>query len=329
MSRVQAFGTAPDGTPVHRVAIGGGELTVHLLTYGATVQDLRLDGVPHPLVLGSDTLAAYLGPMRYFGAIVGRVANRIARGRASLDGQALTLERNENGRTTLHGGTDGSGCVTWRLDGHDDSACRMSVRLPDGQAGFPGNLDIRAAFRTPGDGCLEIDLSATTDASTFCNLAHHGYWCLDGGPDLSRHRLSVAAERYLPVNGDLIPDGAPADVAVTDFDFREPTALIRPNLRLDHNFCLDGSGLRRVATLETDSVTLTVETTAPGLQVYDAGAMNTAPFAGLGGSPYGPYAGVALEPQGWPDAPNNPHAPSVRLDPGQVYRQRTLFRLAR
>lgn len=328
MTRAQRFGTAPDGSAVHTVAIEGGGLSVRLITWGATVQDVRLAGIRHPLVLGSEDFAAYLGPMTYFGAIVGRVANRIAKGRAVLDDRELMLDRNEDGVTTLHGGQDGCASVNWRLDGYDAKSCRMSVCLPDGQAGFPGNLDIVAEFRTPGEGALEIELSATTDAATFCNLAHHGYWCLDGRADLRGHRLTVHADSYLLVDAERIPTGEQRDVSGSAFDFRKAASpVLRPGSDLDHNFCLEGEGLRAAALLETDNIALEILTTEPGLQVYNGGRLDTSPFVGLGGDVYGPFAGIALEPQGWPDAPNNPDAPSVRLDAGGKYQQLTVFRL--
>lgn len=326
---VAPFGVAPDGTRIDRVTIANGGALARILTWGATVQDFRLEGVAHPLVLGSPTLAPYRGRMLYFGAIVGRVANRIAGGQAPLDGRRLMLERNDKGRCTLHGGAQGSSGVPWRLDGHDARSCQMSVTLPDGQGGFPGALSITARHALDDTGALIVDLAATTDAPGFCNLAHHGYWTLDGTADLAGHRLSVAAEHYLPVDADQIPLGAPQPVVGTTFDHRAARPL---TARLDHNFCLGApgaDGLRRACTLCAGGLRLTVDTTEPGLQVFTGDTIDTRGDAGLRGLPYGPRAGVALEPQRWPDAPNHPLYPSIRLDPGETYRQRSVFAVRR
>ncbi|MBF9030867.1 galactose mutarotase [Rhodobacterales bacterium HKCCE3408] len=327
MSGVTEIGQAPTGEPIARLVLEGGGLRVALLTYGATVQDVRLDGIDHPLVLGSDDPAAYFGPMHYFGAIVGRVANRIAGGRAPLDGKILDLDRNENGQTTLHGGSDGASARVWRIEAHDASTCTMALRLPDGQAGFPGNLDIRATFALPGDGVLSITLEALTDAPTFCNLAHHGYWSLDGGPDIRGQRMQIAADRYLAVDAALIPTGD-IPVAGTRYDFRQMRPVVEADAApIDISFCLTGD--QPALRLMGERVGLDLTTDAPALQVYDAARIDTGTTAGLGGQPYGAYSALALEPQDWPDAPNNPAAPSILLRPGEVYRQHSEFRLFR
>lgn len=329
MAEIELLGIAPDGTSIQRATIQAGDLKVSVLTWGATVQDVRFQDFPYSLVLGSPDLGAYLGPMLYFGAIVGRVANRIENGQASLDGRELRLERNEDDRTTLHGGTDGCASVNWRIDRHDGKSCRMQTRLPDGQGGFPGNLDITADFEVTDGNALNITLTAETDAPTLCNLAHHGYWCLDGQPDIGGHRLTIHSDSYLPVDGSRIPVGKPAAVDGSEFDFRKPRCPIPSTGELDHNFCLPGEALRPAALLETEDLSLEVLTTATGLQVYNGERIDTSPFPGTGGPVYGPYAGIALEPQGWPNAPNNPQAPSIRLDPGERYEQSSVFRLFR
>ncbi|WP_102223467.1 aldose epimerase family protein [Acidimangrovimonas sediminis] len=326
----RTFGFAPDGSPVMRTAITGGGLSAQIITWGAGLQDVRRAGTPHPLVLGSPDLAAYQGPMRYFGAVVGRVANRIAGGTAMLEGKRLTLDRNEDGRTTLHGGTRGTSQYNWRLDGQDEGACRLSLRLPDGEGGFPGAMDLAATYaieEVAGGAALTLTLEATTDRPTFCNLASHAYWTLDGGPDLSAHSLRIAAGSYLPVDAARIPvAGPPVPVAGTGFDYRAARPLPGPE-PLDHNFCLDvsGEGLHPACALSAGGLALEIETTEPGLQVYDAARMDTGAAATLHGRPYGAHAGLALEPQRWPDAPNRPDFPSVALRPGETYRQRSRF----
>lgn len=334
--QVEIFDTAPGGEPVQRIAIANGGARACLISWGASLQDFRLQGVDHPMVLGSPVLAPYLTEhMRYFGAMAGRVANRIAGGAAEIDGETYRFERNENDVTTLHGGGAGSSTArNWRLDDHGPAHCRFVLQMADGQAGFPGTLDVTVLYRLLENGALRIEVDAVTNRPTLCNFAHHSYWNLDGTADLARHRLTVPAERYLPVDGRYIPTGAPAAVAGTDFDLRAPTPLIRPGAQpIDHNFCLADdaaaeNALRLMCRLETPERVLTIRSTEPGLQVYDGARMDTAPHAGLGGRPYGRFAGVALEPQRWPDAPHHPDYPSILLRPGETYRQVSEFHIA-
>lgn len=325
--QVTAFGQTPDGTRVDIATISNGGATARVMTWGASLQDFRLAGVHHPLVLGSPVLPPYWGSMLYFGAIVGRVANRIAHGHASLNGSDLTLERNDQGRHTLHGGTLGASGVNWRLDSVERESCQLSVTLPDGQGGFPGNLDICALYSLTAEGALSVDLTAQTDAPTFCNLAHHSYWNLDGHTNVSDHLLWVNAKRYLPVDAAQIPLSCPSKVAHTAFDYRNPRKIADD---LDHNFCrTDVEGLRRACTLRAGELRLSVDTTEPGLQVYAGKFIDTRPDLGLTGTAYGRNAGVALEPQAWPNAPNAPEFPSILLNPGEMYHQRSVFHIER
>ncbi|MGB0658553.1 MAG: aldose epimerase family protein [Mangrovicoccus sp.] len=325
------FGEAPDGSPVFRVELRGGGACARLITWGASLQSFRLNGIAHDLVLGCEDLSAYFGPMLYFGATVGRVANRIARGKTPLLNRPLELECNEPGRGMLHGGSQGAAQVNWQLVAHDDSAAQFSVVLPDGQGGFPGNCRLTALFGLDDQGRLSILYEAEIDAPSFCNLAHHSYWNLAGGPDLRGHRLSIAADHYLPVTDAQIPLGPPAPVAGTEFDYRQPSRIgLEARGPVDHNFCLHDTGeLRTACVLEGGELRLSLSTTAPGLQVYDGAALSTAPFTGHNGIPYEAHAGVALEPQHWPDAPNHPGYPSILLRPGEVYRQFSRFQVTR
>ena len=326
------FGVAPDGSSVHLTALENGGVTASFITWGASLQDLRISGVAHSLVLGSPIFEPYLTVMKHFGAIAGRVANRIADGRAELDGKTLELDRNENGQTTLHGGSLGSSVSNWSLDGFNGSSCRMSLRMQDGAAGFPGYLDLTVVYRLDDEGALIMEIEGVTDAPTFCNAAHHSYWNLSGGRDFSGHRLTVHAERYLDINSRKIPTGAPRPVEGTRFDFRAPRAVIGEGQEpLDHNFCLhDAPGeLCEAAVLEAGHLQLRLSTTEPGLQVYDGKNIDTEPFEGHGGAPYGLFAGLALEPQRWPDAPNHPGYPSIVLRPGETYGQVSKFHLMR
>lgn len=328
MKTADRFGTGPDGETVHRFTLTNNGHMASVMSWGAALTDYRIAGVAQSLVLGADRFEPWLTVMSSFGVIVGRVANRIAGARAPLQGRMLDLERNENGTTILHGGAKGCGSVNWTIDGFDENSRRLSVRLADGQGGFPGNLDLVATYRLGSDGALDLMIEGRTDAPTFCNPAHHAYWNLDGSADLSGHRLTAIATHYLPVNDLKIPLGKPSPVEGTRFDFQASRAVMLPgDGPLDHNLCLDGADgtLRPACRLEAGGVALDISTTAPGLQLYDGAHISTAPHAGHGGVPYGSHAGLAIEPQGWPDAPNHPDYPSVLLLPGQVYRQHTRF----
>lgn len=328
--RVEHAGATTGGQALHAVTIAGGGLTLRLLTLGATVQDLRLAGVDWPLVLGAEDPAAYAGPLLYAGAIVGPVANRIAGARARVDGRPCRFEANE-GPTLLHSGAAGLHARVWRIEAAGPDHATLACRLSDGDGGFPGNRTIRAFFALSAPATLTIALGAETDAPTLMNLAHHGYWNLDGTADTSRHRLTVRADRYLPVDAALIPAGPPRPVAGTDFDLRAGRRLA-DSPPLDHNFCLAAArrALTEAATLVGASgVRLRLATTEPGVQVYDGRHLAVPPGAGLGGRGYGPHAGIAFEPQLWPDAPNRPDFPSALLRPGEIWRQVTRFRLDR
>ncbi|WP_292022219.1 aldose epimerase family protein [Maritimibacter sp. UBA3975] len=327
-THIQPFATLADGTTVQAVTITGGGATATVLTRGATLQDFRIQGVDQSLVLGSAGIAAYAGPMRYFGAIVGPVANRIAGGRMPLGGQVFDLDRNEAGKTTLHGGSTGFSEQDWTIAETTPNTVVLTLEHPDGRDGFPGNIAVRARYALDDAGVLTVEITGTTDAPTYFGPAFHGYWTLNGAGDLSAHRMTIPAERYLAVDADLIPQDAPTPVAGTRFDFREPHA---PDPALDHNFCFDGAqgDMRLVCRLETDALRLEIESTEIGLQVYTGGALDTAPFAGHEGRPYGPGAGIALEPQFWPDTPNHPDYPGSVLSPGETYRQVTRFAVTR
>ena len=322
------FGSAPDGTDVHARFIKGGPVTARVMTWGASLIDLRVEGVDHPLVLGSDDFAAYLGPMRYFGAIVGPVANRIAGGRMTVAGQAYQLDLNEAERTTLHGGFTGLSDQNWTVTYGDESSVTFGLRHKDGVGGFPGDIDISVRYSLNINGALTIEIEGRTDRPTMFGPAFHGYWSLDGRDDIAAHQLAVHADAYLPVDDTIVPTGGPLPVAETSFDYRHPKV---PDPSLDHNFCLARTHgqMRHAATLEGGKLRLDIETTEVGLQVYSGGGLDTAPSNGLTGRPHGPNAGIAFEPQFWPDSPNHPDFPSPALLPGQTYRQVSRFAVTR
>lgn len=326
----EEFGVTARGEMVHRVTLQGGGLTARFITYGASLQDLRLEGVDHPLVLGAETLAPYEGPMRYYGAMVGRVANRIANARFRLDGKTYEVDANEKAATCLHGGARGSGARVWRIEELSPSTVVMSLMMSDGDMGFPGCLCVRLTFSLGGKGLLEIACEARCDAPTPCSFAHHSLFNLDGTGSVLDHEMRIEAARYLPIDARSIPLD-PAAVEGTEFDYRTARPIAMAGL--DHNYCLtNGPGpLRPAAWVRgpQSGVTLELETTEPGLQVYSGGHITGGGPAGLQGVPYGPNAGLALEPQAWPDAVNRPDFPSCILRPGAHYRQRTRLRFAR
>ena len=213
----EIFGRLASGEAVERITIAGGGLTAHVLTWGAVIQDLRLEGHDAPLVLGFEDLASYLEHSPYFGATPGRCANRIAGGRFSIEGTAYQLECNERGVTHLHGGSDGTGRRNWRIAAQGADFVTLTITDPAGRAGYPGNCAIACTYRLSGGGTLSVAYEATTDAPTPANLCQHSYFILDGGADAFGHEISLTAEHYLPVDENLIPTGEVRPVAGTPF----------------------------------------------------------------------------------------------------------------
>lgn len=325
------FGTLPDGREVSRVVIAAHGLSVALITWGATIQDVRQEGYAQPLVLGYPELAPYLGEGVYIGAVVGRFANRIGGASAFMGGAQRRLDANEHGRHTLHGGSDGTGQRLWRLVDAGPVHATFADTLLDGHMGFPGRLEVEVAYRVVPGPALEVAITATADAETVCNFATHGYWNLDGGEDISAHVFQCDAPWFAPVDDELIPTGDPVPVSGTRHDWRQGArmadrlhaGLIDVSLHLlDRRMNVP----RRVARLSAPGgPTLSVETTEPALQVY-AGAHLSGVAPGLAGRPYRRFAGLALEPQVGPDAPNRPGYPDPVLRVGETYRQITRFR---
>ena len=307
--------------------IEGHGLRATFTDLGAVLRELRMDGHDAPLQLGLADLDLYPDRSNYMGATAGRVANRVGGARFTLDGTEHRLDANFEGRHTLHGGALGAGKRVWDLRELRADTIVLGLALTDGEMGFPGAMDVEARFVCAPAATLRVDYTARTDAPTLCNFAHHTYWALDDTGGLDAHVLRVEADRYLPVDDGMIPTGEAAPVDGTSFDFRAGRRLPGEGL-LDHNLCLSDArvALREVARLRSDAsgVEMRLATTEPGLQVYDGAKLR--PVApGIGGRPYGPHAGVALEPQVWPDAPNHPGFPSAVLRPGETYRQTTTF----
>ena len=329
-ARIEEFGHTRAGQPVSRVWLEAGGLRAAVLTRGAVLQDLRLQGVAHPLTLGAPEIAAYEGPMRYLGAVVGPVANRIGGAQAVIAGRSYRFEANE-GTTTLHGGDAGLHAHHWSIDRAETDLLCLSCTLRDGEGGFPGNRRISAEYRLKAPATLTLRLRAASDAPTLMNLANHSLWNLDGTATHDGHRLRIKADRYLETDVHKLPIAPPRPVAGTRFDLRRARSLDAPQ-GYDHNFCLADAptALRAVAELTgARGIRMVLETTEPGLQLFDATGFDSAPHAGHGGAPLGNRAGIALEAQRWPDAPNNPGFPSILLEGGALYEQITRFRISR
>ncbi|WP_210586703.1 aldose epimerase family protein [Streptomyces sp. GESEQ-35] len=315
----ELFGTLSDGTPVHRWTLERAGVRVRILSYGGIVQSVEVpdrEGRPGNVVLGFADLEGYPAhPGPYFGALIGRYANRIAGGRFPLDGVTYALAPN-NGPNSLHGGERGFDKRVW-----DVTPVEHGVRLarvsPHGEEGFPGRLEVSATYTLDTAGSLRIAYEAVTDAPTVVNLTNHSYWNLSGSGDASGHELRIAASRFTPVDADLIPTGV-APVEGTRFDFRVERKV---GAGYDHNFVLDkGVTSAPVQVAEVydpaSGRALTVATTEPGLQLYTADHL---------GEPFAPGDGVALETQHFPDSPNRPEFPSTVLRPGEVFRSETVY----
>ena len=322
------FGTMPDGQEVVGVHLQAGGLSARILTHGARLQSLNLIGLDHSLVIGAPTLEPYLGPMAYYGAMVGRFANRIGNARFSIDGTTYQTTPNFLDRHTLHGGSLGLHGRIWDIVDQSDQHVTLTIDLPDGDEGFPGHMHIETRYEIEAASSLRITTTATTDRATPCSIANHAFFRLGDG-DIRQQMLTINAAHYLPVDDELIPTGDVASVGGTAFDFRQPRRI--GGHRYDHNFCLrDGRGpLRPAAVLKAPDadIALHVSTTEPGLQFYDG--ENTQFAVDEAGRSLPAFAGLALEAQAWPDAPNRPNFPDAILRPGEVYRSETLFQIRR
>ncbi|SHL39125.1 aldose epimerase family protein [Actinacidiphila paucisporea] len=351
------FGHAPDGRPVEcwRLESAAG-VTAEVLTYGGTLHALHVPdtaGRRASVVLSLPDVPAYAGSP-YFGALVGRYANRIGAARFLLDGRLHRLPANDRGHT-LHGGPDGFHHRLWHatpLPG----ALRLDLHSPDGDMGFPGALDVTATYALDADGTLALSFEARTDRATVVNLTNHAYFDLAGvgggataahsvprdpSGGILRHMLSIDADSFLPVSTESIPWGPEQRVAGTPFDFttarplgdglRAPDPQVKAADGYDHCWVLrppaEPAVPRTAAVLHDPGSgrTLEVRTTEPGIQVYTANLLDGS-LTGPDGRGYGPHDAVCLETQHLPDSPNRPEYPSTVLRPGEVLRSRTEFR---
>ena len=327
---MEIFGELPTGEKVHRFTLEGGGLKANFLSYGTVLQDLRLDGVPHALVLGFEQFDSYLSKSPYFGATAGRCANRIREGHLALNSNVYQLDQNFLGKHHLHGGAKSMGKRLWDALDYDQNSVTFGIRLVDSEMGYPGNLDAVAKFTLLPEGILDIQYSAKSDQLTVCNLAHHSYFNLSGEDTILDHHLYVDAERFLPVDDELIPTGEQRQVEGTVLDFRQPKPISNASeyCLVDHNFCVSKQrqNLREVVSLrsEKSNVVMRCLTTEPGVQIYD-GKNVQIDQPGLDGKLMNAHAGIAIEPQIWPDANHHAAFPTAILAPGDEYRQHTQY----
>jgi aldose 1-epimerase len=288
------------------------------------------------VVLCLNSVEDYIAHSPYFGAIVGRYANRIGQARFTLKGETYKLDANE-GRNQLHGGTVGFGSRLWRILDQTASSVTLGLVSEDGNMGYPGRLVATCTYSLQAPATLRIELQATCDQPTPVNLTTHSYYNLDGSPDISSHHLMIAGDHITPTRSDLIPTGEIKCVTDTDYDFTAmrpigAAQLMQKRILYDINYVLRGpyEGLHHAATLKSlkSGVTMELWTTEPGLQFYDGHLLNM-PVQGLGGAQYGRHGGLCLEPQRFPDGPNKAHFPASILEPGQVSRQVSEVRFSR
>lgn len=344
------FGHLPDGRAVEAITLFNRRgLSATVITYGATLQSVCVpdrDGVFADVTLGHETLAPYVDQPQYFGSSVGRVANRIAGGRFVLDGQEYEVPVN-NGPNALHGGPQGFDKVLWEviaLRSEPDPQVVLAMVSPDGDQGFPGSLRVTATYALDDEGALAITYRAETDRTTLVNLTNHAYWNLAGegaAGGAMDHVLTIPASHFLPTDADAIPTGEFAPVEGTPFDFRSPVSIgarvrdgsheqIRIGRGYDHNWVVarERSAVpQRVAELvhPGSGRALEVLSTEPGVQFYSGNFLDGGAI-GKAGQCYRMGDGVALEPQMFPDTPNQPAFGSLRLEPGEAYVHALVFR---
>ena len=347
------FGKMPDGTPVEIYTLRNSQgMEARIMTYGGIVQSLKVpdkNGTLGDVVFGFDNLDGYLSPAYakagpFFGALIGRYGNRIAKGKFTLDGQEYTLPIN-NAPNCLHGGPEGFDKRVWKVVqadvGPHGPRLKLSYLSKDGEEGFPGDLQVFATYTVTEDNALRLHFKATTDKDTICNLTHHSYFNLSGSGDVLGYLVYIDADRFTPVDSTLIPTGELEPVAGTPFDFRTPTAIgarikeddqqLKYANGYDDNWVLNHPpGKLGLAARVEDPVSgrvLTVYTTAPGMQFYTGNFLDGT-LTGKGGRVYQFRDAFAMEPQDFPDSPNHPNFPSCELKPGQTYQSTMIYKFS-
>jgi aldose 1-epimerase len=329
------FGSLPDGRAVTLFELTNANgVVVRVMDYGGIVQSIEVpDGQGNlaDVVLGYDSLEAYLEQSSYFGTIVGRYGNRIGGAQFDLDGKTYTLAAND-GPNHLHGGNRGFDKVLWSakpIEEKDSVGVTLSYESVDGEEGYPGNLSVEVDYRLNDKNELVIDYRATTDAATVVNLTNHSYFNLSGADTILDHELWINAGHFTPVDKTLIPTGEIREVNDSVFDFRYPKAIGKPQIAE-----MPGGHPGGIMTFQAARVTdpdsgrvLEVDTSEPGVQFY-SGNFLSSEIVGKGGRTYGRRSGFCLETQHFPDSPNKPEFPSTILRPGEQYRSRTIYRFS-
>jgi aldose 1-epimerase len=345
----EPFGKTKEGEAVDLYTLTNARgARVRIMTYGGIIVSWEVPdraGANADITLGFDSLDGYLAGHPYFGAIVGRYGNRIAKGRFTLDGVTYTLATN-NGENHLHGGLRGFDKVVWKareLKGADSVGLALTYLSKDMEEGYPGNLSVTVTYRLADDNSFTVDYAATADKPTVLNLTQHAYFNLKGAGkgDILGHEVMIDADRFTPVDAGLIPTGELQAVDGTPFDFRKPVAIgsrieaddaqVRLGKGYDHNFVLNGGGTAMAKAAEvyepTTGRVLEVWTDQPGVQFY-VGNFLDGTAIGKGGAAYKHRYGFCLETQHFPDSPNQPSFPSAVLRPGETYQATTMFRFS-
>ncbi|HKE95342.1 MAG TPA: aldose epimerase family protein [Povalibacter sp.] len=337
------FGALPDGTAVEAITLTNASgATVTAITYGGIITSIKVpdrQGRFDDVVLGHDTLDAYLKDGSYFGAVVGRYANRIGGAQFSIDGQTYKLAAN-NGPNSLHGGLKGFDKAVWHAEPFErdgNAGVVLTHTSPDGEEGFPGTLTVSVTYTFNDRNELAIDYQATTDKPTVFNPTNHSYFNLggDGSGDVLAHELTIYADQYTPVDKTLVPTGELASVAGTPLDFRSKTAIgarigdesLKISQGYDNNFVVNRSGPGEVKAARVEDPksgrVMEVSTTEPGVQLYVANHQNG--NVGKSGHVYQKYNAVCLEAEHYPDSPNKSSFPSTALRPGETFKSRTVY----
>jgi aldose 1-epimerase len=335
------FGVLPDGTEIELYAMTNAKgMIAKVMTYGAILTELDVqdrNGKIGDVVLGFDKLDGYLKEHPYFGATIGRVANRIAKGAFTLDGKSYQLAVN-NGPNHLHGGLKGFDKVVWKAEAvpfGNGVAVKFSYLSRNGEEGYPGNLSVAVTYTLTNDNELRLDYAAATDQATPVNLTNHSYFNLAGGGDILGHQVMLNASRYTPVNDTLIPTGELAPVAGTPMDFTKPmpigsriSQLTNKPQGYDHNYVLNGTGKLSLAARVSEPKTgrvMEIWTTEPGIQFYTGNFLDGT-LTGKYGMVYQQHNGFCLETDHFPDSVNQPSFPPVVLHPGETYTQTTVHK---
>jgi aldose 1-epimerase len=337
----KAFGNYEGQAITEYTLTNANGMQASIINYGGTITKLTApdkNGTFGDIVLGYDSLSGYLQRGNpYFGALIGRYGNRIAKGKFTLDGQTYKLAGNNNGNS-LHGGNKGFDKVVWTAEKQGDNSLKLTYQSKDGEEGYPGNLNVTVIYTLTADNSLKIDYTATTDKATPLNLTNHAYYNLSAGTDstILDHELQINADKYTPVDAQLIPTGQIADVKGTPMDFTTSKPVGRDIAQVkggfDHNWVLNKNGntLEKIATLyhPKSGRVMDVYTTEPGLQFYSGNFLDGRLTNTKAGTKYVKHAALCLETQHFPDSPNQTNFPNTILKPGETYKSTTVYKFS-